>query len=68
MNNEENNAFYEHLQYIKYKQDRIMDELRQTGKLNQYILDLHKEMILKYPEMIVQIYTREEIDEDNLER
>ena len=58
------NELKEYLLYIKNRENRYLEELRQSGNLATYILNLHQEMADKYPQMIVKVYTQEEIDND----
>ena len=66
MIDDENIYYDEFLQYIRARESHYLEELWKNGKLHEYILNLNKEMIDKYPEMIVKVYTREEIDEEGM--
>ena len=62
--NDENIYYDEFLQYIRWSESKKLDVYREFGRLPEYILNMHKEMIEKYPEMIVKIYTDEELEKE----
>ena len=51
---------------IRQRQSQFLEQLRKSGRLHQYLLELNEEMNAKYPEMIVKIYTKEEIDDGGM--
>jgi hypothetical protein len=67
MENEDIN-YSEFLQYIRNKHSVFLNELRESGKLDQYLVDLHQRMLEKYPEMIEKIYTDDGIIEGGMNR
>lgn len=62
--NENYNNLQEHLLFIRQREAQKLEELRQSGQLLQYTLDLHKDMMEKYPEMITRVYTKEEVESE----
>lgn len=61
--NDSYNDLKEYLLYIKYRESKHLEDLRNTGQLESHTLNLHQYMIDKYPEMIAKIYTKEEIEQ-----
>lgn len=51
---------------IRQRQSQFLEQLRRSGRLHQYLLELNEEMNAKYPEMIVKTYTKEEIDDGGM--
>lgn len=62
MNDEEILQMSEYLMYLRQRESNRLEELRRNGDLCEFILNLHQEMIDKYPDMIEHNYTEEEID------
>ena len=63
MNDEEIQQMSEYLMYLRQRESNRLEELRRNGSLCEFILNLHQEMIYKYPDMIEHNYTEEEIDD-----
>ena len=59
----EDTELVEYLMSIRSRKSELLDRLKQQGKLAAYILDLNREMIEKYPDMVEHVYTKEEIDD-----
>ena len=57
---DDNVCYDELLQYIRNERSQRLEEARKAGMLCDYILNKHKEMMEKYPEMIAHVYTDEE--------
>lgn len=63
MNGEDYNV-QEYLLAIRQRKSELLNRLRERGELHDYTLNMHKRMIAEYPEMIVHVYTKEEIEDD----
>ena len=58
----------EFMQMIRRRQSEKLDILRRNGGLCEFILNLHQEMIDKYPDMIEHNYTEDEIEGNGREQ
>ena len=61
--NENFSEVQEYLLHLRREKSALLDHLRQTGRLADYIMNMNMQMMEKYPEMITHVYTREEIDD-----
>ena len=65
--NDQGMNFLEYSMSIRQRQSQFLENLRRSGRLHQYLLQLNEEMNERYPEMIVKTFTKEEIDDGGMD-